>query len=80
MIAEMLVRYLKRHCFMHNLHGGRNNQNSLEPCPYNNASDTRQRGRLGVQKNIWLRFLIYGAWYLRHDKKRKSTFRLTAGK
>lgn len=50
MIAEMLVRYLKRHCFMHNLHGGRNNQNSLEPCPYNNASDTRQRGRLGVYK------------------------------
>ena len=51
MIAEMLVRYLKWHCFMHNLHGGRNNQNSLEPCPYNNASDTRQRGRLGVQKH-----------------------------
>ena len=51
MIAEMLVRYLKRHCFMHNLHGGRNNQNSFEPCPYNNTSDTRQRGRLGVQKH-----------------------------
>ena len=64
MIAEMLVRYLKWHCFMHNLHGGRNNQNSLEPCPYNNASDTRQRGRLGA-KNIRLGCLIYECLVLR---------------